>query len=89
MSWQVSITSIPKEEVAEKVKAALDAQLTAQPFDSWDDDVQAQQDAAVGITTEIADSGSVGDGPFNITLNGHRKRNPTESYSLSVLISSY
>jgi hypothetical protein len=88
LSWTAYATSIPKaDEVEEKVQAALDAQLVQQPFDSWDDDIAEQQELAKKLASEVAASGNIGDGPFNVTLNGHRQRSTNDPSSLSVSVS--
>jgi len=86
MSWNLTATTIEAEKVQEQLTKAKNTQLEAQPFDSWDDDVEPQIDAAISTAKAIIQSGKFGDGPFNVSLNGHAPRNKGEYPAVTVSV---
>jgi hypothetical protein len=87
VSWTASATAVALDEVDAKLKEALDKQLDAQPFDSWDDDVEAQQVQALEAVKALA--GEVRGAKVNASINGHRvPPGQTGSDTIGVSVSS-
>ena len=87
MSWSASITAAPREEISTRLKEFLDKQLEVQPFDSWDDSVQAQQDEAREIAQALSER--VRGSKINVSIAGHRvPPGQTGSDSIGISVSS-
>ncbi len=83
MSWSFYAQAEPAK-VVDALEDAADAQLEAQPFDSWDDDVAKQQFVAVSAAGNIAkliDAEKV-----NASVSGHAGHGPGQVDSISVSV---
>lgn len=69
MSWSLSVTAVPVAEVEAKLVAAKDAQLTYSTFDSWDDAIETQMEAA--FATAVTFAKLVKQELVNVTAAGH------------------
>lgn len=80
--WDATASGLAVDEIQQKMREAVDATLDTNEFNSWDDDVATQQDYAIEKAWEIAGNTDLGDGPFTVTVGGHRKRDddPEGSY---------
>ena len=87
MSWTLSLSYVEPDEVEEKLKEAKNTQLETQPFDSWDDDVEAQMDAAIPAAGALASV--IRDKRVTVTVAGHARREAPQVQVDSVTVSLY
>jgi hypothetical protein len=88
VSWSLYGQAKPGD-VKDAARKAADAQLDAQPFDSWDDDVQAQMDAAFDAAAGLVKTIDSGDGQVSFSLTGHAKQNDSQVDTISVSLSGH
>lgn len=89
MSWSLSATDVTPDNIVEKLQAASASSLEAAPYDSWDDDVQAQQDAVFKAAAGLADLVYEGkDHVLNVSASGHARRTETDYVNLGVSFNS-
>jgi len=89
MSWNLSVSAIPVDQVKEKLDEAVAKQLELASYDSFDDDVQAQLDTVAKVAADLVGNFFGDVKKISVISYGHQSRGPTDSNTVTVSISEY
>ena len=87
MPWSLTAENVQASSVEQELENSKGTQLEAEPFDSWDDDIEAQMDCAISAAVTLLESDTLGEGPFTVSMTGHPSRGDMMAPSVSVAIS--
>lgn len=89
MSWSLNAAVDEASGVMEALVKAKDTALETQPFDSWDDDIEAQMLSAFDAVAALAGAVEEGKGhTLSVRCSGHARRNEADYVTIGVSIIS-